>query len=177
MSTDSSKEYVQNVSIKSKYLNSGEIRSICVSPEKSKISISNSGQPSSFKDFHIEQLQSHKIEGNQVHLQFDNGRKYEIETHEPQKLNQALIHTRNLLMSNKFVDQGINSIPRPINYMQAMSPMLNIFTGVPNMPGNQLRNPGTIPGLIVPRTVGMPTSGVSQKVQQPYPVTTEPRQG
>ncbi len=70
------KNYTQNVNIKSKYLNSQEDRKIVISPQKSQISIENSGQPNTYKDFHIDQLQTHNVQGNKITLHFDNGRNY-----------------------------------------------------------------------------------------------------
>lgn len=50
-------EFTQDVNIKSKYLNSAQPRQIVVSPAKEQISISHAGQPSKFKDFHIDELE------------------------------------------------------------------------------------------------------------------------
>lgn len=75
-------------------------------------------------------------------------------------------------MSNKFVEQGINNIPRPINYMQAMSPMINIVMGNTKPETNQQYNPGLLSGPHGLGVSGIPTGGVSRSV---YPVTTSPQ--
>lgn len=70
--------FSQNVNIKSKYLNNNEPRQLVISPVNSQISISQSGNPQNFKDFHLDQLEAHQAQGNTITLTFDNGRKYEI---------------------------------------------------------------------------------------------------
>lgn len=49
-------EFTHDVNIKSKYLNNNEQRQLVINPLISQISISQSGNPSSFKEFHLDQL-------------------------------------------------------------------------------------------------------------------------
>jgi hypothetical protein len=60
-------------------------------------------------------------------LEFDNGRTYEVESDRPEHLHEALRHTRNLQMSNKFVEQSIPQLGNPLNYCQAMTPLLSLI--------------------------------------------------
>ena len=71
-----SKQFSQNVNIKSKYLGLDEVRELIIDPQRSQISISQSGNPKQYKEFHIDQLEDHTEDSGKVSLIFDNGREY-----------------------------------------------------------------------------------------------------
>lgn len=51
-----SQDYAEDVTIKSRYLATQQDRTIVVSFNKAQISISQLGRPSTFKEFHIDEL-------------------------------------------------------------------------------------------------------------------------
>ncbi len=76
MHNPNNQQFRDSVNIKSKYLSSNEQRQIIINPQNSHISISHSGNPDNYKQFHIDQLSAQTFQGNRITLSFDNGRTY-----------------------------------------------------------------------------------------------------